>query len=132
MVDAEVNLSKPIFWRFELPAPRLTVENETLERGMYKKHLTIASPNSFVNVSVNISVNESYRYWKLWWFNGSEWIDKTVEYNLSVVNGIAIFSGFSTSNQSFEIEGSDDCLEVWSCTDWSSCNNVQTRTCRDS
>ncbi|MBI2550473.1 hypothetical protein HYV83_04820 [Candidatus Woesearchaeota archaeon] len=116
---------------FDAAPPSLTSSVNFTNTTFFQKNLTVESDNSFTNVSVSVEVNSSYTFYTLYWYNGTQFVDKTVEFNLQVAGGLANFSGFSTSTVLFRLEGSISCTESWSCGAWSGSPSCGTRTCTD-
>lgn len=121
---------------FNLLPPVVSQESaiitNTTNATTFEKNFTVSAEESFTNVSITISVNDSYEFWTLWHYNGTDFIDKTVVLHLQVSNGIATFYNVSTSTQLFKLTGNTTCTERWSCTAWSdAANSCGTRTCTD-
>lgn len=116
---------------FNLTPPTTNITG-FIDNGVYfQKNFSISAANHFLNVSGNVTVNTSYPYYALFWYNGSEFVNRTVEYNFSITSQVARFHGFTTSTQDFMVFGSR-CIESWSCSDWSICTlGTQTRSCVD-
>lgn len=128
----EANLTaENVTMLFDAVPPTLSKIEAPVNSTTIQQNLTVESENSFVNVSVSVEVNTSYKFFVLYWFNGTEFVDKTTEFNLMVVDGVATFDSFHTSTVLFRLEGTI-CQESWSCSGWSDSTGCGTRTCTDS
>ena len=128
----EINLSDTNYILFTTTPPEKTRVSLAQNNITYIKRIDISAPNHFYNVEASEEINTSFSNWKLYSVYGTNRVDVTSNYNLRLSNGNIIFSGFNTSNVTFEIVGSI-CAENWQCTDWTNCvNNGRARTCSDS
>ncbi len=131
-IKFEANLSATnVTMLFDADPPTITKIEALINITAVQHNLTVESENAFKNVSVSVEVNTSYRDFVLYWFNSTEFVDKSIEYNLRVVGGVATFDSFHTSIVLFRLEGAL-CPESWSCSAWSDSPNCGTRTCTDS
>ncbi len=127
----EANLTaENVTMLFDAVPPTLSKIEAPINSTTIVQNLTVESENSFVNASVSVEVNTSYKFFVLYWFNGTDFVDKTEEFNLRVVDGVATFDSFHTSTVLFRLEGTI-CQESWSCSGWSSSPSCGTRTCTD-
>ncbi len=130
--DYEVNLSQDVYLHFNTPPPTKSIVLQTQNESSYRRIMRITSPNHFYDVEARELVNLTYSNWILWHINGNVRTDVTTLYNFRLFSDTAIFDGFNTSNITFEIEGNNECMENWDCSDWSSCSdNQQSRSCTD-
>ncbi|MBR9676281.1 hypothetical protein GOV05_04695 [Candidatus Woesearchaeota archaeon] len=120
--------SSVVYLDFDVVPPVMNVSYENITPVFYEKNFTISAPNHFVNVSASTNISQGHSAYYLYWLNQGNWLDKTTDYNLIIINETAFFSGFNTSTQYFKLEGY--CVESWTCTAWSQ-NSCGTRVCVD-
>jgi len=129
-LEWEANLSKQnVTLTFQVYPPYIVNVSVFQSKPFYEKNFTVTSLNQILNISVNISINNSYHAYYVLWYSGG-WLNRTIEFHLSIYNDSAFFYGFSTSNQYFRLQGY--CIPDWRCEAWGSCiNGIQFRSCTD-
>ncbi|MBR9677591.1 hypothetical protein GOV04_05620 [Candidatus Woesearchaeota archaeon] len=123
------NGKTPSFLKFNVSSPTLNITSIRTTSSYFEKNMTVHAQNPFINVSVVVNSSENHTAYYLYWFDGINFVDRTSEYNLQIVNNTVNFNNFNTSDQYFSLQGY--CVESWSCTAWSQ-STCGTRTCTDS
>ena len=125
------NFSANVSLLFYVPAP-VMINNSLINTEQYfLKDFNVSAENHFYDVYCNITVNDSFVQYSLYWFNGIAWIYANALYDVTLNGDLLMFNGFTTSDQNFFVNGSNDtCAQIWSCTPWSNpANSCGTRVC---
>ena len=95
-----------VFLKVKVASPQIFNETPEIKTDQnYKNFINISSKYHFVNVTYLTASPGNYNSYTLSWYNGTNWTDSTAKYNFKIESGSMIFSGFSTSDQLFIIEG---------------------------
>lgn len=124
------NSSKNYTLNFTVPPPQMEIGAEQAGQN-YTKYFNVTTPNHFENVTGNLSINESYAYYTLFWNDGAAWKDvrQELKFRTDIPNKRAFFDELNTSNQELYIWGELVCNENWVIeSEWGLCvNSQQTR-----
>ncbi|MBI2548541.1 metallophosphoesterase [Candidatus Woesearchaeota archaeon] len=112
------NLSQTNVWLyFSVPAPTLRIDGVSNNGTHYTKNFTVLGANSIVNISGNVSLNTSFPYYVLKWWNLTNWEEANMRYsfqvaveqNMSFLSNIEIDNTHRATGQSFSITSDTAC-----------------------
>lgn len=121
-ISWSADLTRSAVLRFDVPAPVTANITEFSNLTTYNISFRVLDSNHLTNLQMSIPVIDGYSNWKLYQYETGVWPDRTGTYGLIVLGGVASFSGFSTSNQSFKITAINTTstttgLDIWDTTD---------------